>query len=166
MSRLVDQWHNRQGAECPPDLWPGNFCWPTGEKREKGKGWKMEKKRRKIVKGKVERRSKKMRRWEERISFFFFFFSFHFSKPPKFVLGLPKWKIFYQEKAFHAREKIRKNYFTPSGKFFLLRPCFRQVHSWGCNIFTQISKRDLLFTSNVTVKNWQHLGFKIQKVYF
>ena len=33
--------------------------------------------------------------------FFFFFCAFHFLKPPKFILVLPKWRL---KKAFHARK--------------------------------------------------------------
>ena len=53
----------------------------------------------------------------------FFFFAFHFWKRRKFVLGLPKWEIFYREKAFHAGEKIRKKWLCPFRKICLLRPC-------------------------------------------
>ena len=71
-------------TECPRHFSPGNFCWPTG-KRETRKKRKMEKKRRKILKGKV-----KSWKWkgyqlqnEERppffFSFFFLFFFFIFS---------------------------------------------------------------------------------------
>ena len=55
---------------------------------------------------------------EERTPFFFFFFfASHFSKPPKFVLDLPKWK-------FSAGKKIRKNGFAPSEKFSSYAPAF------------------------------------------
>ena len=49
-----------QGERVPPrDFWPGNFCWRIGKKEARKKGkmvkiGKIEKKRRKIVKGKVE----------------------------------------------------------------------------------------------------------------
>ena len=36
---------------------------------------------------------------------FFFFLAFHFSKQRKFVLGLPKWNIFYREKKKFTPEK-------------------------------------------------------------
>ena len=49
------------------------------------------------------------------------FFSFHFSKPLKFVVGLPKWKFSAREKAFQARKKIRKMT-LPLRKNFLVRP--------------------------------------------
>ena len=42
----------------------------------------------------------------------------HFSKPLKFVLGLPKWEFFYRKKAFHLGKKIRKNNFALSEKYF------------------------------------------------
>ena len=89
----------------------------------------MEKKRRKIVKGKVENwkwKDGKVQKWGEDLClvvFFFFFFAFHFSKQRKFVLDVPKWKFSTGKKDFMLGEKIRKNYFAPSEKNFLLRPC-------------------------------------------
>ena len=56
--------------------------------------------------------------------FFFFFFLLSLWKRRKFVLGLPKWEIFYREKTFHAGEKIRKNYFAPSEKYACYAPGF------------------------------------------
>ena len=51
----------------------------------------MEKKIRKLVKGKVENlKWKEEKLQNEERTFFFFFFASHFSKPQKFVLGLPK----------------------------------------------------------------------------
>ena len=75
------QWRNRrggggQGAECPPETSDQEiFDDVSGKKRQgkKGKGVKSEKKRKKIVKGKVE--SYKMKRGP---FFFFFFFLLHF----------------------------------------------------------------------------------------
>ena len=40
--------------------------------------------------------------------FFFSFFAFHFSKRQKFVLGLPKWEVFYREKNINAGKKSGK----------------------------------------------------------
>ena len=107
----------------------------------RGKKWKrgkMEKKRRKILKSKVEnwkRKEAKVPKWGEDFFFSFFllnflffyfiylliylFFAFHFSK---FFLSLPKWKFSTGEKAFHARKKIRKNDFAPSEKFSCYAP--------------------------------------------
>ena len=51
---------------------------------------------------------------EERTSFFFFC---HFSKPLKFVLGLPKWKFSTGKKHFTPEKKIRKNEFAPQKNF-------------------------------------------------
>ena len=78
--------------------------------KKKGKGVKIEK-RRKIVNGKVENLKWNVEKLqnEERTCFFISLFASHFSKPLKFVLGLPKWETFYQQKAFHDRKKIRKN---------------------------------------------------------
>ena len=91
----VSQWRNRQGAECLQRLLSGKFLLTYQEERGKGKRVKIEKKRRKIVKGKVEKLQN-----EERVLFFcfvlfcfvfvlfcfgffffFFCFAFYFSKP-------------------------------------------------------------------------------------
>ena len=101
----------------------------------------MEQKRRKIEKGKVEnqkregrkskkgrwkiengrRKSCKMRRGLFFPFFFFFFFLVHFSKLLQFVLGLPKWGIFYREKTFHAGGKKSGKMILPLWKIFLFR---------------------------------------------
>ena len=76
------------------------------------KGGKMEEKRRKIVKGKVENwkwKEGKVLKWGEDLFFFFFFFFFWLFKTTKICFGATKMEIFYREKAFHARKKIRKN---------------------------------------------------------
>ena len=104
---------NRRGVRVPPPrLLTGKFLLTYQEKREKrqgkkGKGVKIEKKRRKIVKGKVEKLQSEKRPFYFiyflllLLSFFlisfylilFYFFASHFSKTPKFVLGLPNWKF-------------------------------------------------------------------------
>ena len=108
----------------------------------------MEKKRRKIVKGKVEnwKCNEENLENEERTFFFFFFFAFHFSKPVKFVLGLPKWKCSILKK--RARQKIRKKWLCPLRKIFLLCPCtLEEVDSWICldvNIYKNLSWNHLI----------------------
>ena len=128
------QWRNRRGwggQSAPRDFWPVNFCWPTGKKegRKKGKEVEIEKKRRKILNGKVENWKWKVEKLQNEQNEdkmmrgpFFFFFAFRFSKPLKFVLGLPKWKFSTGKKTFHAGKKIRKNDFAPLRKIFLLHP--------------------------------------------
>ena len=44
---------------------------------------------------------------------FFFFFAFHFSKPLKFVLGLPKWKFSTRKKHFMLGKKSGKMTLPP-----------------------------------------------------
>ena len=75
------QWRNRhagEGGRVPPETCDGgNLCWPTGKKEARKKGI-MEKKRRKMVKRKVENwkwKEGKVTKWGED------FFFFHFSKP-------------------------------------------------------------------------------------
>ena len=82
----------------------------------------MEKKKRKIVKGKVENWKWKEGKWVEDFFFFFFLFTFQNHKNTKICSRATKMEIFYWEKAFHAGEKIRKNDFAPLRKIFLLRP--------------------------------------------
>ena len=43
--------------------------------------------------------------------------TFHFSKPLRIVLGLPKWEFSNGKNAFHAGKIIQKNDFTPSEKY-------------------------------------------------
>ena len=107
----VVQWHS-----------PGNFCWPTGKVVSKKKG-KMEKKRRKIVKGRWEIKNERGGRSMKMSRGLFFFFALHFLKPLKFVWGVPKWKISTgkkhiscREKHISRREKIGKSDFAPPPK--------------------------------------------------
>ena len=99
-----------------------------GKKRQgkKEKGVKIEKKRRKIVKGKVENWKWKVeklknekKKWGEDFFFcFVFVFCFPlFKKTTKISFGSTKMEIFYREKVFHAWKKIRKNDFATSEKF-------------------------------------------------
>ena len=65
--------------------------------------------------------------------FFFFFFAFHFSKPLKFVLGLPKWEFSIGEKHFTPGKKNQEKWLCPLWKIFLLRLCLCtsvKRHSW------------------------------------
>ena len=97
-----------RGQSSPQRLLTWKFLLTYREKRgkEKGKGVKIEKKRRKIVKGKVEKLQN-----EERT------FCFSLFKTTKICFRSTKMEIFYREKAFHTGEKIRKNDFAPSEKF-------------------------------------------------
>ena len=49
--------------------------------------------------------------------FFFFFFAFHFSKPLKFVLGLPKWKFSTRKKYFTVGKNQEKITLPPLQNF-------------------------------------------------
>ena len=95
------QWCNNSwgGRGCPPTLLTGKFLLTYREKRGKEKRENGEEK-----KENQKREGGKVTKWGED------HFFFHFSKPPKFVWGLPK-----QE--FSTGEKIRKNYFAPSEKY-------------------------------------------------
>ena len=96
--------------EIPADL-PGKERQGIKVKWSKKEG-KSSKKEGKSHKGKWKVESYKM-------IFFFFFFACHFSKPLKFILGLPKWE-------FSTGKKIRKNGFAPSEKHFSYAP-----HGWA-----------------------------------
>ena len=77
-----------RGHSAPQKVLTGKFLLTYREKRgkeKKGKGWKMEKKRRNIIKGKMENwkwKKGKVRKWNERRKmrrrFFFFLFLFTF----------------------------------------------------------------------------------------
>ena len=71
-------------------------------------------------------------------SFFFFFlfifcfFAFHFSKPLKFVLGLPKWKFSTGKKHFTLGKNQENNFAPP--KMFPLTPLVRSAGTLLVNI--------------------------------
>ena len=81
----------------------------------------MEKKRSKIIKGKVEIEMEggKSSKWGDD---FFFFFCFSLFKMTKICFGSTKIEIFYREKAFLPGKKSEKMTLPPQ-KIFLLRPC-------------------------------------------
>ena len=104
------QWRNRrrgggQGEECPCDFWPEIFCWPTGKEEARKKGKRRRK--RKIVKGKVENWKWKEGKLpnEERT-----FFSFSF-------LGLPKLKFTTGKKHFTPGKKSGKMTLPPQKNY-------------------------------------------------
>ena len=63
-----------------------------------------------------------MKRGEDLFFFFYFFFGFSLLKMTEICFGSTKMGIFYWEKAFHARKKIRKNDFAPSAKYACYAP--------------------------------------------
>ena len=119
------QWHNSRGGRVPPntsrreisaDL-PGKERQGNMEKKRKEK-----KENKKREGGKLKIEGGKGRKWGEDL---FFFFAFHFSKPLKFGLGVPKWEFSYQEKAFHTGKKKSGKINLPPWKIFLLCPCVK-----------------------------------------
>ena len=136
------QWRNRRGQSAPPrDFWPGNFCWRIGKrgKEKREKGWKLRRKE-----GKLRRKEEKLRKKKENCKreggklemevgkvikkgwgpfFFFFFFFFHFTfENDGNLFWVYQNGIFYREKAFHTRKKIRGNDFGPSEKYACYAP--------------------------------------------
>ena len=121
---IGQQWRNRwwgegQGEECPSrDFWLGNFCWCIGKREARKIGKKEQKKKGKLKKGRWKIENGRRKSYKKRWGFFFFFFYFSLFKTTEICFGVyTKMEIFYREKAFHARKKIRKNDFAPSEKF-------------------------------------------------
>ena len=103
------------GGRVPPGTSDREISADLPGKRRQGKkekGVKIEKKRRKIVKGKKVEKLQN----EERTSPppFFFFFLF---KTPKVCFGSTKMEIFYREKKHFMPEKKSGKMTTPSEKF-------------------------------------------------
>ena len=64
--------------------------------------------------------------------------TFSLLKTMEICFGSTKMGIFYQEKAFHAGKKIRKNYFAPSEKYACYTP--------GTNLtFEKLNNENILF---------------------
>ena len=119
---------------APRDFWLGNFCWPNRKKepRKKGKGVKIDKKRRKIVKGNVKIENGWWKSYRMRRGLFFgfclfIFFCFSLFNTTKICFESAKMEIFYREKAFHGGEKIRENDFAPSKKFSCYAPDYNTL---------------------------------------
>ena len=92
-----------QGGRVPPETCDWEiFADVSGKKRQgkKEKGVKIEKKRMKIVKGKVENLKLKRKSY----IYIYIFLTFQITKRRKFVLGLPKWE-FLPGKSISRREK-------------------------------------------------------------
>ena len=112
------------------------------EKRENG--MKIEKKRREIVKGKVEKLKKeggKVIKWGEDL----LCFCFSLLKTTKICFGSTKMRIFYREKTFQSGEKIRKNDFAPSEKYACYAPDFK------CDLDSKIK---IEYCQHVTHSPW------------
>ena len=85
-----------------------------------GKGVKIEKKRRKNVKGKVGKlkiEGRKVTKWGDFFFFLFSFFCFSLFKTTEICFGSTKMEIFYQEKAFHTGKKSGKMTLPPQKNF-------------------------------------------------
>ena len=112
----------------------------SGKKRQgkNGKRGKMEKKRRKIVKGKMEEgKSSKMRRRPFFFSFLFLFcfvlfcfLLFTFFQNDENLFWVHQNGNFYREKGIHAGKKSGKMTLPSQKKKFLLRPCILE-HNFG-----------------------------------
>ena len=107
---------------------------PTRKKRQgkKGKGVKIEKEEKEREGGKFKMEGGKVTKWGEDL----FLFCFSLFKTTKICFGSTKMEIFYREKAFHARKKIRKNDFAPSEKFSCYSPAGGMLTTFGITIIT------------------------------
>ena len=124
---MFKQWHNRQGAECPPKTSDQEILANVlGKKRQGKKGKRGENvKKENCIRegGKLEMEvGKFVNRGEDLFFFFFFAFQFHFWKWQKFVLGLPKWEFSTGKKHF-TPGKNQEKWFCPLKKICLLCPC-------------------------------------------
>ena len=135
-----------RGAECPPETSDQeSFADVSGKKRQgnKGKGVKIEKKRRKIENWKREGGKLKMevgkvlKRVEDLLfcfCFCFFFFCFSLLKTTEICLGT-KMGIFNREKAFHAGKKKSGKMTLPPQKNMPVTPL---IAGWGERRVTHI----------------------------
>ena len=127
ISGVTDGQAGGRGQSAPRDF----FADVSGKK---GKGVKIEKKRRKIVNGrwkivngsrKNSTKEKEVRTFFLFLSFFFFFsllFTFENDGNLFWVLGVPKWEFSTGKKEFHAGKKIWKNDFAPSEIYVCYAP--------------------------------------------
>ena len=108
---IPNQWRN-WGRVPPRDFWPGNSADLLGKERQ----GKMEQKRRKIEKGKMEKWKWKEEKLQNAERTFFFLFCCSLFKTTEICFGSTKIGIFYREKAFYTGKEIGKDYFVPSEK--------------------------------------------------
>ena len=128
-----------RGAEYPQRFLTEKFLLIYREKRGKErneKGVKAEKKRRKKEKckregGKLKMEGGKVTKWGED---FFFFLAFYYSKPLKFVLGLPKWKFSTRKKHFTPGKKKKGKMTMPTQKNFPVTP-LHPTYSLDLSVF-------------------------------
>ena len=127
------------GGRVPPDTSHREISDDLPGKERQGKRENREEKKenRKREGRKLNMEGGKVTKWgggegEDLLFFFFFFFcfAFHFSKPLKFVLGLPKWEFSTRKKHFTPGKKIRKNDFAPSEKYSSYAPTVFLVTSY------------------------------------
>ena len=105
------------------------------QKRENGE------KRRKILKKEKKKGKVQIWKWkEEKLQRGTYFFAFHFSKPLKFVLGLPKWEFSTRKKHFKPGKKSRKMTLPPLKNIPLKPACiamWNQIsHTTLCDVIS------------------------------
>ena len=124
-SDVITNWRNRQGGRVPPVTSDQEICADLPGKERQGKKATMDQKRKKTEKGKVEKlemEGGKVTKWGEDLFFFFFIFS----KPLKFVLGLPNREISTRKKHFTLGKKSGK-WLCPSEKYSCYAPDYQSL---------------------------------------
>ena len=121
------QWCNSWGGQGAPwHFSPGNFWWPSGKREARKKG-RMEKKRRKINKGKVENWKWKEEHYKMKRDPFFFFSLF---KATEICFGSTKLGIFPTGKNhFTLGKKSGKMTLPPLKNIPVICPC-KQAFLW------------------------------------
>ena len=85
---------------------------------------------------------------------FCFVFAFNFSKPLKFVLGLPKWKFSTGKKHFTAGKKSGKMT-LPRQKILPVTPLYEISHNYLCDI---LSTSNTVFCVLIGLPGLEHPG--------
>ena len=115
------------GGRVSPDTSHWDISADLPGKERQGKIGKMEKKKKENQKREdeiLEMEGGKVTKWGER-TFYFYFFAFHFSKPLKFVLGVPKWEFSNGKKDSRREKKSGKMTLMPPLKNIPLTPLMR-----------------------------------------
>ena len=81
---------------------------------------------------------KVVKRGDDFFFFFFFFFLLFTFENNRIFFCLPKWGIFYREKAFHAGKKIRKNDFAPTEIYACYAPGHHQSFPYIHCVFIEV----------------------------
>ena len=135
-SVIYYQWRNRRGQSAQAETSDREiFADVSGKKRKgkNGKGVKIEKKRRKIVKGKVENWIGSRKSCKKRWGPFFFFFFFFFLLFKTTEIWVYQNRNFLPGKSISRGEKNQEKLLCPLRRICLLRPCLLFKSNKLCN---------------------------------